>query len=138
MSFRYKSALLSLASLLVLYGYYFVRVVSDHGTRSDIVDQVVLLVGIALAIVVVQVVGHAILALTSADRYGPMDERERAIDRKATGVGYYLLIVASLAAGLTLHFGAGKADMANAILAAVVLAECVRQAVFLALHHRAA
>ncbi len=138
MSFRYKSALLSLASLLILYGYYFARVISEFASRAHVVDQVVLLVGIVVAIVVVQVVGHAILALTSADRYGPMDERERAIDRKATGVGYYLLIVTSLGAGLTLHFGAGKADMANAILAAVVLAECVRQAVFLALHHRAA
>ena len=138
MSFRYKSALLSLVSLLAIYGYYFTRVVSAVHFGGHIGNPVGLLLGIVVAIVVVQIVGHAIIAATSAERYARMDERERGFDRRATTVGYYLLIVCTLAATATLHIGATRPMMANAILLAIVIAECVRQAVFLALHHRAA
>lgn len=133
MSFRYKSALLSLTSLVVIYAYYFARIAIETPR-----NPVGLLLGIVVAIVVVQIVGHAIIAATSSDRYGPMDERERGLDRRATAVGYYLMIIGSLAAASIMHLGYGKSDMANAILLAIVVAECARQAVFLALHHRAA
>ncbi len=134
MSFRYKSALLTLATLVAIYAYYFARVAS--GVPGA--DAVALLVEIVVAIVVVQIVGHIAIAATSADRYAAMDERERTIDRRATGVAYYLLIVTTLAAAATLHLGSGRSTMANAILLAIVVSECTRQAVFLSLHHRVA
>ncbi len=133
MSIRYKSALLTLISLAVIYTYYFARIAA--GVPAE--DAIGLLIEVVITIVIVQIVGHALIAGTSSDRYAPMDERERAIDRRATAVGYYLLIASTLAASAILHMGSGKAQTANAILLAVVLTECVRQAVFLSLHHRA-
>ncbi len=133
MSFRYKSALLTLISLVAAYAYYFVRVAA--GVPGS--GAVVLLAGVVIATVVIQIVGLGVIAATSADRYAPMDERERSIDRRATVVGYYLPIVGALGAAATLHLGTSKADMANAILLAIVVAECVRQAVFVTLHHQA-
>lgn len=132
MSPRYKGALLSLVSLAGIYAYYFARVASGIPGH----EAVRLLHITVLAIAIVQIAGHAIIAGTSSDRYGPMDERERSIDRRATMIGYYLLLVCALAATATLHLGANPPQMANAMLLAVVIAECSRQAIFLALHHR--
>jgi H+/gluconate symporter-like permease len=132
MSFRYKSALLTLVSLVAIYAYYFVRVATV--VRES--DATGLLLEIIIAIVVAQVVGIGVIAVTSSDRYAPMDERERAIDRRATVIGYYLLVIGALGAAATLHLGATRAHMANAILLAIVVSECIRQAIFLSLHHR--
>jgi hypothetical protein len=132
MSPRYKIALLSLVSLAGIYAYYFARVAS--GITGQ--DAVRLLHVTIVTIAIVQIAGHAIIIGTSSDRYGPMDERERDIDRRATAIGYYLLLVCALAATATLHLGASPPQMANAVLLAVVVAECARQGIFLVLHHR--
>jgi hypothetical protein len=137
MSFRYKSALLSLASLALVYGWYFSTLIADrgeigHGAAAARLAFTVLLVA------VVQIVGHIFLAITSRDKYGAMDERERGFDRRATSVGYYVLIAGALAAVATLHVGANGPEMGYAVVLAIVIAECARQAMFLILHHRAA
>src|SRR6187402_1266044 len=136
MSFRYKSALLSLVSTLLIYGWFFVKLLfARHAGTS--VDPVVHLGGTVLAVVVVQIVGHIVIAGTSSDKYDAMDERERGFDRRATSVGYYILIVGALAAVATLHLGFSAADMGYAVVLAIVVAECTRQLVFLIAHHRA-
>ena len=135
MSFRYKSALLSLVSLVAAYGWYFGAILA--GPPGG-VAQVVRLAGAIVVIVVVQIVGTIAIAVTSRDRYGAMDERERGFDRRATAVGYYLLLIGALGAAASMHLGASRPDMANLIVLAIVIAEAVRQAVFLILHHRAA
>ena len=137
MSYRYKSALLSLISLALIYGWYFANWYADRAAEGPHPDPVLRLGHTVLAVAFVQVVGHVIIKLLSKDRYMPMDERERNFDRRATSVGYYLLIVCTLAAIATLHLGASRPDLANAALAAIVISECVRQGVFVVLHHRA-
>lgn len=137
MSFRYKSALLSLVSLALIYGWYFAAWTTDRRFgRHD--GEPMRLVGTVVAVVIVQIVGTILIALTSQDRWGSMDERELGFDRRATNAGYYVLIVGALMAAATLHIGAHPHDMADAILLAVVIAECARQAVFLVSHHKAA
>ena len=137
MSFRYKSALLSLVSLASIYGWYFARVILDRhaGTHHDPLSNLVTAV---LAIIAVQIFGHILIAGTSSDKYDAMDERERGFDRRATQVGYYVLIVGALAAIATVHMGFNGPMMGHAVLLAIVFAECVRQAIFLIAHHRAA
>ena len=137
MSFRYKSALLSLVSLALIYGWYFAAWTADRrfGVHGDESARLVVTV---VTVVLVQIVGTIMIALTSGDRWGSLDERERGFDRRATSVGYYILIVGALIAAATLHIGAQPHDMADAILLAVVMAECARQTVFLISHHRAA
>jgi MFS family permease len=137
MSFRYKSALLSLVSLALVYGWYFAAWTADrHAGLSG--DEPMRLIGTVIAVAVLQIVGTILIALTSSDKWGSMDERERGFDRRATNAGYYVLIAGALTAAATLHIGAHPHDMADAILLAVVVAECVRQAVFLISHHKAA
>jgi len=137
MSFRYKSALLSLISMALVYGCFFVSVmVQRHGDGHA--NPVVQLGGAILALALIQIVGNLIIAGTSSDKYSAPDERERAFDRKATTIGYYVLIVGALAGIATLHLGFSGPEIGYAVLLAIVVAECTRQAVFLILHHRAA
>lgn len=137
MSFRYKSAVLSLISLAAVYGWYFAAWAADRRAGSHGAEPA-RLVATVVIVIVIQIVGNIVIAVTSRDKWSSMDERERGFDRRATNAGYYILISGALLAAATLHLGAHANDMADAILLAVVLAECSRQAVFLISHHRAA
>lgn len=136
MSFRYKSALLSLVSMALVYGWFFATLML-HKFGGRHFSPIASLGGAILALAVVQIIGHIFIAGTSSDKYGAPDERERAFDRRATMVGYYVLIVGALAAIGTLHLGFSAPDVGHAVLLAVIFAECTRQAVFLIAHHRA-
>jgi len=135
MSFRYKSAIVSLVSLVIGYGWYFAALLAHHGSPGWPVGH---LVGSVFIVTVLQIVGHILIAVTSKDRYGKMDERELAFDRRATTVGYQMLIVGALCAAATIHIGFGAHALANCIVLAIVVAECARQLKFLVLHHTTA
>lgn len=135
MSFRYKSALLSLVSMAAVYAWYFAFLIVHFRTGHPFNPVSHLIVTIVL-LTFIQILGHILIAGTSSDKYGAPDERERAFDRRATMVGYYVLIVGALAAIATLHLGFDGPKIGDAVLFAVVFAECTRQAVFLIAHHR--
>ncbi len=135
MSFRYKSALVSLVSLALGYGWYFGVLLAQHGHPAGPVSHLIFAV---ILTTVLQIVGHILIAVLPGEPRGAMDERERAFDRRATSVGYQILVVGALGAAATLHLGFDRAGMANAIVLAIVVAECARQAKFLKLHHSAA
>jgi len=137
MSFRYKSALLSLVSMAAIYAWYFIFLLIHFRTGHPF-NPVSHLIFTILLLAFVQIVGHLIIAGTSSDKYAAPDERERAFDRRATMVGYYVLIVGALGAIATLHLGFDGPKVGDAVLFAVVFAECTRQAVFLIAHHKAA
>jgi hypothetical protein len=137
MSFRYKSALLSLVSMAAIYGWFFLTVTWGPANPANQVANVALLVLTVVLLALVQAIGHVILAITSRDKYGAMDERERGFDQRATNVSYYVLIAGALAA-IWIQRGEGGFDMGHAVLLAIVVAECARQMMFLFLHHRAA
>ena len=136
MSFRYKSALLSLVSMAAIYAWYFTFLVLHFRTGHPF-NPVSHLIGTIVLLTVVQIIGHILIAGTSSDKYDAPDERERIFDRKATMVGYYVLISGALLAIGTLHLGFTAPMVGDAVLFAVVFAECTRQGVFLFAHHRA-
>lgn len=137
MSFRYKSALLSLISMAAVFAWFF-GVVILHFRTGHPFNPVAHLMGTIMALIVIQIVGHILIAGTSSDKYDRMDEREKAFDRRATQVGYYVLIAGALIGIGTLHIGFNGPMIGYAVLFAAILAECTRQAVFLIAHHRAA
>jgi hypothetical protein len=126
MSFRYKSALLSLVSMAGVYGWFFATLLihAHGGGPFNVMGH---LVGAIVALTVIQIVGNILIAGTSSDKFGAPDERERAFDRRATMVGYYVLIVGAFAAIATLHIGFDGPMIAHGVLLAVVVAECTRQ-----------
>jgi hypothetical protein len=65
-----------------------------------------------------------------------LDEREKAISRHASAVGYTMLCVGvAIALGTTLYYWTAWVAM-NAVMAAFILAECVRYGVEIAAFRR--
>ena len=128
MSFREKSAWITLVSVLVCFGAYFAELFNGFaGTRRfGGLGSLHLLLLSVLALVVLQV-GLTIVATltTPKDGRGPADERERLIQWRSHSLGYYVLMV--LAVGLFAPglFGHRGMEMANFALLAVVIATLV-------------
>ena len=88
LSFQEKSLWLMSVSLVVGFGFYFVTVLP-----TDAVDvmphQVVLFVLAIVMLVIMQIVGHIVIAIV--DRRTETDERDRLIELKGTRNAAYVL-----------------------------------------------
>ncbi len=119
MSFREKSAWITLVTVLLCFGVYFGAIITGrvYGFRG-----LYLLVGCVAALAVLQLVLGQVAVLTtpSAERE-VRDERELLIQGRAHSLGYYLLTMLSLALFIPIHFGHSAIDMANFALLNVVL-----------------
>jgi hypothetical protein len=70
---------------------------------------------------------------------GPMlDERDRAIEARATLAGYYTLMAGMIMVGVMLPFGAGGWKIVNSALLSIVVAEMVRHALIAMAYRKAA
>ncbi len=89
MSYQEKSILGSVLAFVVVFGYYFVAVLRDLGRGEFVGGMVPRLVGAVIAIVVIEIVYHIVLALES--RAEAKDERDILIECKAYRNAYFLL-----------------------------------------------
>jgi len=86
LSYQEKSILGSLLAMVVVYGYYFAAVLRDASRPGFNVGRLVLAV---IAIIVIEIVYHIVLALESKPE--PKDERDILIECKAYRNAYFLL-----------------------------------------------
>jgi hypothetical protein len=135
LSYREKSLYGTLAADLLVYIPYFV-LVAGHTSLNRIVQTIV-------ALVVVQIVLQAIVAVCSRNRL--TDERDRLIEARGYRAGYFALVGGVLAAlallwahallgfvnpnHATIHF-------INVLFAVLVLAELVKGTTQLVLYRR--
>lgn len=128
MSFREKSAWISVLSMSAIYGYYFWSVTHAEPQAGSFRFGGLLL-GTIIALVAVQVVLTAAVAiLTPGEAKAPRDERDKLIELRAMRVAY-----AGLATGIALacFFGAFNPPLVfntNALLFILVTAEIMRSA----------
>lgn len=137
MSFREKTAWISMLSMAGIYGYYFWTVVhagpQPGGPHfGGLLDTIIALVFVQVVLIV------AVALFNPKDAQAPRDEREKLIELKATRVGY-----AGLASGIALacFFAAFDPPIlfnANALLFILVTAEILRSACQIIQHRRAA
>jgi cytochrome bd-type quinol oxidase subunit 2 len=120
MSFREKSAWITLGTVLFCFGVYFGSIVLGAVSPRGF-DTLHLLLMCVGGLVVLQCVLHA-LAAASGDRKGPRDEREQLIQHRSHSVGYYVLMVCVLALAVPGHTGYGAVDLMNFALLALVVA----------------
>lgn len=124
MSFREKSTATILVGYLVVYGWYFTRVVSAAGsgpvTDIDYQGLLFVMVGVLVAATVVAQILIAILAPAEAEQ---VDERDRLISLRGDRISGWVVTIGALAAlGLAMI----EADwfwIAHTLLAGLVLAE---------------
>ena len=90
-SFEEKSIWISLLTISLIFGYYFVRIF-QMAFQDDInvAQSIVLLISVIVMVIIVEVVFHIIIALK--DRPEALDERDRMIELKATRNAYFVLV----------------------------------------------
>jgi hypothetical protein len=137
MSFREKSAWISLLSMVGIYGLYFWSVIHAGPQASGF--HFGGLLGTIIALVVVQIVltvAVAIFAPTEAN--APRDERDKLIELRAMRVAYAAL---STSIALACFFGAFVPPIVfntNALLFILVAAEIMRSACQIVQYRRGA
>jgi hypothetical protein len=136
MSFREKSAWISLVTVVLAFGVYFgaiaLGLVSPRGFAT-----LHLLLACVLVMVATQCILHLVAArLSPEDAHQPRDERERLIQLRSHTVGYYLLVAGVLALFFPGHMGAGPIDLMNFALLAVVVAAAAVSATQVVLYRR--
>ena len=134
MSFREKSAWISLISILVVSGFFFLHVPWNL-TPSPSHQLVRGMLYCIIALVIIEVVAHLVVAMRAPeDAQAPRDERERLIDLKATRVAHYVYVVGSLLALTTLHLGANAIALGFRVLLAFVIGQVVNYAARIVYH----
>jgi hypothetical protein len=125
MSFRGKSAWISLLSMLLIYGSYFWSAVHSGPHFGEV--HFGGLLGTIILLVVVQVaLSIAVAIFSPRDAKAPRDERDRLIDLRATSFAYAAL---ATSVAFACFFGAFNPPIifnTNALLFLLVLAEILR------------
>jgi hypothetical protein len=122
MSFREKSAWITLLTVLVCFGAYFGSIVTGRVSGRGF-DTLHLLLACVAGLVVLQVGLNLVAVLTTPkDGRAPKDERETLIQWRSHTLGYYVLMVLVLALFVPVHLGHTAIDMANFALLDVVIA----------------
>lgn len=129
MAYREKLAWLELIGMVIAYGAYFVAVgLVDPATGRMETLTYVALFGAATAIRLL-ILGSGWLALRAqmgSEARAKPDERDRAIARRGASIGYYVLLGLMLWVGVVLPLTDTGWAVANSALAAIVIAEIVR------------
>lgn len=137
MSFREKSAWISLISILLVSGFFFLRVPSmmTPASHPALVGGLLYCV---IALVLIEVVAHVVVAMRAPqDAQAPKDERERLIELEAIRIAHYVFVVGVLIAVSTMiHLGANVFAMAYHLLLAFVVAEVANYAARIVYHRR--
>lgn len=136
MSFREKSAWISLVSILLVGGIYLLHV---PWTLKPSTDPGLLraLLYCIIAFLIIEIISHVVVAFRAPqDARAPKDERERLIELKATYTAAHVYVIGSFAAVLTLHHGANSIAIGNGVLLAFLIAEVVNYALRIVYHRR--
>ena len=121
MSFREKSAWITLVTVLLCFGSYFGSIATGHITGHGL-SSMLTLIACVISLVVLQVVAHILVAVTSPkEARAPRDERERLIQGRAHSLGYYVLSGLVLTLFIPVHLGHSAIDIANFALLSLVL-----------------
>lgn len=136
MSFREKSAWISLISILLVSGFFFLHVPwtlkpspSPHLFRG--------LLYCIIALILIELVAHLLVVVRAPqDPPGAKDERETLIDLKATRLAHYIYVTGSLLAVLSIHHGANAGAIGYGVLLAFVIGEVAKNTARILYHRR--
>lgn len=123
MSFREKSAWITLVTVLICFGAYFGALLTGHVRGFP---ALFFLLICSVGLIALQLVLNLIAALTTPkDGRAPRDEREILIQARSHTTGYHVLMVWGLGMFVPIHLGHSALDMANFALLGVVIATLV-------------
>lgn len=127
MSFREKSAWISVVCLLVIFVPFFWNSYRQFTGQVDGSAGLSVAVWLLVSFVVLEIVLHAAIALQAPkDAASPRDERERLIEMRATHVAFQVLVLGALAAVGSIHLTRSAWVVQQVVLLAIVVAELVK------------
>ena len=127
MSFREKSAWISLISMLLVSLIYFSRGALRTLAPRPSSSQFHALILCVVLLVAIEMVAHVVVAMRAPkDAQAPKDERERFIALKAVYISAHVFAVGSLLTISSIHIGANAIFLANGILLSFVIAQIVK------------
>lgn len=121
MSFREKSAWITLVTVLLCFGAYFGAIVTGRVSGEGFASMHLLLLCVAVLILLQIALNRVAAVTTPRDSRAPADEREALIQLRARSLGFYVLMGFSLTLFLPVHFGHSAIQIANFALLGVVL-----------------
>ncbi len=126
MSFREKSAWITLITVIACMGAYYAAILSGL-VKSQSMPALYLALGCIVALIVLQAGLNLIaMATTGKDGRGPRDEREKLIQARSHTIGYYTLMVAVASLFIPTHTrGVTMIDIVNYALLCMVIAALV-------------
>lgn len=139
MAYREKLAWLELIGMVIAYGGYFIGVglVDPAPGRLETLTYVALFG--AATMVRLLILGSGWLTLRAqmgAEARAKPDERDRSIARRGAATGYYVLLGLMLWVGVMLPLTDTGWAVANSALAAIIIAEIVRDTVIVISYRR--
>ncbi|MBY0562738.1 MAG: DUF2178 domain-containing protein [Hyphomonadaceae bacterium] len=130
---REQFAWVWLVTMVVTYGVYFVAVALTGDTTFW--RQIVMFAATAIAQVVIVAIASAVIALRHKNELSG-DERDRAIEHRASAIAYQVLICGMILVGCLMPFNHAGWDIFHAAVFAIVLAEIVRHGLIVAAYRR--
>ena len=128
MSFREKSAWVTLIAIAFVVGLYYMHAPRVLDPRSGGWELHILVLCFA-AFIVIDLVAHVVLYLRyPKDARTPKDERERLIDMKAVRIAYWVFVAGAFLSVATLHAGATVGGIAYLVLTAFAVSQLVKHA----------
>lgn len=139
MAYREKLAWLELIGMVIAYGGYFVAVgmVDPVPGRLETLTYVALFGAATMVRLLILGTGWLTLrAQMGSEARAKPDERDRSITRRGAAIGYYVLLGLMLWVGVVLPLTDSGWAVANSALAAIIIAEIVRDAVIVVSYRR--
>ena len=123
MSSLEKRAWLTIWTMCPAYLVYFTIHLAAPDLFTSVLERFAVLGTAATVHAVVYLTGLAVMVRRERDDPIKADERDHAIDARATRAAYYLLLTGTIVAGMVMPFTHGGWELVNAALLAIVLAE---------------
>lgn len=138
MSFREKIHWVTLVTMILAFGWYFLAYPWQiAASPAGVWASAGMLIPVVIGIIVAMTVASAWMAIrTPGEVDVHEDERDRSIHFMGTHYAYYPLVVGVWANIFALFWGVGPAVQLNLLLATVVLAEIARIGIQLFLYRR--
>ncbi|OOG61589.1 hypothetical protein B0E46_16660 [Rhodanobacter sp. B04] len=131
MSSLQKRAWLALWSMCPAYCIYFVAQIGLPYLQPTMLERIGCLAVVASFHAVAYICGLLVIKRHEAGDPLLQDERDRAIDGRATRTAYFILLTGMIVVGMVMPFNNGGWELVNAALFFIVLTETARYALIL-------
>jgi len=135
LSFKQKSLWLVLASLVLVFGYYFATVLPGHGPMVG-PEEVMRFAAAVIVVIIIQITGH--ILITIVDRRTDTDERDKLIGLKGTRNGSFVLAAGVFLSLSTAVLVEGNFAFTHVLLGFWILSQIVETVSQLIHYHRGA